>query len=757
MESPQELKTKTPDELESQFLNMLDKEPVPVTQMLAILRTMAERSEIDRCETLAVLMEEALIQKGQRELLLQLLECRYAWRENDATFRAECREALAAVFKDRRGRAMIESIGLDNEVPVRECLRRLGVLLALQPGRLCIDRTWGFGVVKDMDDFYRRVTIDFNKKPGHQMSLAYAAETLQLIDEEHLLSQKFRDPDRIAALVKKDPAEVVKLALRSYGPLTPTQLKELLTEEIVPETEWKVFWENARKRLRVDPRVALPVGRTEPIRLLERDMAHDDAWFLEFATEKDPERILARFREVTKAVDIDSLPENSRRSLEEQMAYALWASGREHPTLTARLALAAQEVGLTQFGTENLAIASGVDSRSRNIPGSLDDIYAWFLSEGLLEKTLTGLSGRDLERFLEALTRHDPVRTAGALLELLANLPANVIGGVVACLQRLGRERECAVRLATAAGSGSASGELLYWLAANPETVEAWPEFDLPELVLNVAAAVDQIFAQASRRTLRQLCGLFEDRKWLARVLAIMESSQREQLLRRVYNASGWPEASKRTTLAAIVRMYPELTETLTALEQGGKTVSREVRMTSWRSYRARQEQLRQLVEKTIPENSREIEHARSYGDLSENFEYQAAKDRQRLLLQRKNELERDLTTVRGTDFTHATFDVAGMGTCVVVARPDGRQERFCILGEWDRDEALGIIANRSKLAEALEGHKVGDEVLLPGAEGDGTEPCRIVAVGPLPQEVREWIMQTPPLSVKVTSAAGDD
>jgi len=146
-----------------------------------------------------------------------------------------------------------------------------------------------------------------------------------------------------------------------------------------------------------------------------------------------------------------------------------------------------------------------------------------------------------------------------------------------------------------------------------------------------------------------------------------------------------------------------------------------------------------------IPENSKEIGVARSYGDLRENFEYQSAKDRQALLMQRKGELEADLSTVKATDFKNAPADVAGMATCIWIAGGDGEEQRLCILGEWDRDEALGIVGSGSGVAELLHGKRVGDTITLPETVEVGSRripagECRIVRITPLDDDIREWM-----------------
>ncbi len=117
-------------------------------------------------------------------------------------------------------------------------------------------------------------------------------------------------------------------------------------------------------------------------------------------------------------------------------------------------------------------------------------------------------------------------------------------------------------------------------------------------------------------------------------------------------------------------------------------------------------------MQKKIPANSKEIAIARSYGDLSENHEYKAAKEMQKILMRRKEELETQLKRARGTDFSNASTDVVGIGTVVRATDLDTNQpETFTILGAWDSDPDKGIISYLSPVAQALLNRKVGDEV----------------------------------------------
>jgi transcription elongation factor GreA len=134
--------------------------------------------------------------------------------------------------------------------------------------------------------------------------------------------------------------------------------------------------------------------------------------------------------------------------------------------------------------------------------------------------------------------------------------------------------------------------------------------------------------------------------------------------------------------------------------------------LVSWESLERRKAEYQELVQKKIPANSREIATARSYGDLSENHEFKAAKEMQKMLMRRKDELETQLTRARGTDFANARTDVVSIGTIVQAMDLGANQaETFTILGAWDSDPDKGVISYLSPVAQSLLNNKVGDEV----------------------------------------------
>ena len=131
------------------------------------------------------LLQEALTTRQDEVHTLALAQLRVQWRDDDA-FPRELRRTLRSSFKSRFGKAFIKNIGLgESGIALSTSLERLAVLQGLSPDVLCHDDTWGFGVIKSLDDFYAKVTIDFDRKAGHEMTFAYASETLDLIDEPY--------------------------------------------------------------------------------------------------------------------------------------------------------------------------------------------------------------------------------------------------------------------------------------------------------------------------------------------------------------------------------------------------------------------------------------------------------------------------------------------------------------------------------------------------------------------------------------------
>lgn len=132
------------------------------------------------------------------------------------------------------------------------------------------------------------------------------------------------------------------------------------------------------------------------------------------------------------------------------------------------------------------------------------------------------------------------------------------------------------------------------------------------------------------------------------------------------------------------------------------------------------EEELETLKTKTRPQVIERIKIARSFGDLSENSEYESAKDEQSMVESRINTVEHMLHYAQIIDNDDIAGDEVSLGRVVEFKElPDEESEEYTIVGAAEADPMTGKISNDSPIAKALLGKKVGDEVSIATPGGD--------------------------------------
>ncbi|MGP4041771.1 MULTISPECIES: transcription elongation factor GreA [Gracilibacillus] len=132
------------------------------------------------------------------------------------------------------------------------------------------------------------------------------------------------------------------------------------------------------------------------------------------------------------------------------------------------------------------------------------------------------------------------------------------------------------------------------------------------------------------------------------------------------------------------------------------------------------EEELEYLKTERRQEVVERIKIARDFGDLSENSEYDAAKDEQAFVESRIVQVEnmiRNAVIIKDED---ANPDVVSLGRTITFQElPDGEEESYTIVGSAEADPFEGKISNDSPIAKSLLGHSIGEEVVVPTPAGD--------------------------------------
>jgi transcription elongation factor GreA len=146
------------------------------------------------------------------------------------------------------------------------------------------------------------------------------------------------------------------------------------------------------------------------------------------------------------------------------------------------------------------------------------------------------------------------------------------------------------------------------------------------------------------------------------------------------------------------------------------------------RGFRKLREELKRLREVERPKNVLDIEVARAHGDLKENAEYHAAKEKQSFIEGRSRDIESILAQSEVIDPAKLSGDRVVFGATVRLADTDsGDETSYSIVGDWEGDIKEGRLAISAPLARALIGRDKGDTVTL--RTGKGSREYQIVDV----------------------------
>ena len=130
-------------------------------------------------------------------------------------------------------------------------------------------------------------------------------------------------------------------------------------------------------------------------------------------------------------------------------------------------------------------------------------------------------------------------------------------------------------------------------------------------------------------------------------------------------------------------------------------------------------EELKRLREVERPKNVQDIEEARAHGDLRENAEFHAAKEKQSFIEGRSREIEAVLAQAEVIDPGKLSGTRVVFGATVrLVDTESGEETTYAIVGDYESDIKLGRIAISAPLARALIGREEGDTVSLRTAKG---------------------------------------
>lgn len=582
-------------------------------------------------------------------------------------------------------------------------------LSEISPGNFCTHKNWGAGKVVSWDLPRGKVTIDFEKQAEQEMALQFAIQKTEPLDPEHFSARKLENIEELRELVKNDPAELVRRTLESHGgTMMLDQLDRELCGSVVPEADYKKWWDKAKKAMRESHIFSVPSKRTDPLVLRNESASPAETLIADFTETRDPKAKVKALENIRKNISVFNDDQSSLVTLIDDLN-AFCSKGRKlHLSLVLEFLVARDEI-ISQFESIDLA-----DSDLR-----LADVLT--TEEERLVGNLKGRSAATQRSIFQSFPDAFGDAWIEKLLAVFDEVGSRGVTEIAKYLEESGADEQFEEHLRKSIANRCLGPDALIWICREREKSSAEVfSFETGNSILNLLDRDHVADGPSKSARLRTL--LMNDKTLIADLLTDAGEAEARQFGRKLYNSPVFSNLDRKSLMARVIKACPATQDLVTGeFEKKVEGV-----ISSHESIEKRKQDLEEVVKVKIPENTKEIAVARSYGDLRENFEYKAAKQMQAVLMRRKSQLEKELAHAQATDFSDPNTAEVSIGTVVHLEDDGGQRVSYTILGAWDSVPEENIVSYLSDIGITLVGAKPGDRMEVRDME---TEKNRFLTV----------------------------
>lgn len=693
---------------------------------------------------LLVQLVRSLEERQQWQIILRVVDAAAAhWPDNDV-FRQALLLALNDKYADHPNiEQILEATRLEDGAPLDMGLKRFRGLLRLSPGRVYEHATWGVGVVQSLDLDAGKVTLDFPEEKGRTLTLAGVRDFLKYLAPSHFLARRATSPEKLTLLAEDDPAALVRLVLESFrGRIKQGEMKALLLNGVILENKWNGWWTRARAAMKMDPLIDFDKGgaHAEIVLRSKPKTFEEEVQDLFFSPESNLAERIAAIKKLESSVA-------TAKPSAELLTRMLKSLNDDYAKQQSSLSLQ-DRIQLTFLARDLERMGEGLAEHTPAIPAPeavLDQVTDSYLclaqmeSEDHAAEALHFLLERDGEASYERAAELFP-KAASRLAQVIwrALDPEHhndiAIHAVQAVLERPLANPQTYLWVVKQLGEGAWPHLKEYFPVSQLapdllDNIDAWdkmldhPSVDKPTQA-TAKLLISRVKSQLENKGFAMLCAAVEE----------MDLETARRFRKNIQTHNALVEAYRHAAERQVVLTRRELEDEQAAPPAGGGITApaQEEGGLHYCTPLARELKFRELEELNsvkIPENSREIEKARSEGDLKENAGYIYAKEQQKLLMNQTLQLQQALQTARIFDASKVSTATVNFGvTFVAENTKKDRRETYTVLGQFETDPDRNIISYSSPFMQQFVGKKVGDEVVVRHPDGSQT-PYKILEI----------------------------
>ncbi len=600
--------------------------------------------------------------------------------------------------QDREVNERIRLIGLRGKGGFRGSISHFELLMHMQPGNFVFHKGgWGIGKILEVSAVREQISIEFENVAGiKELSFVSAFHTLQPIAKDHFLSQRFENPDLLEQKARDKPVEVIHSLLHDLGPKTAAAIKEELSGWVIPEEEWSKWWQYARGKVKKDLRISYPDNSQGSFKL-EKDHSYEERFLKQISGIADIDKLICSIYYFLRDLPLILKNDDSVVLVESNINEVL---NRDDINDGQRFQLYLLLEGISK-NEKKSSDSVAIVEHSSNLNDLVDSISILAFKkkvfviarkvrsdwERIFLDSLFIVSQYQLREFLfQELDNSDAASDLEKKMDGLLENPHLCPDGLVWYFQKLAR-------------------------VGKIRSIDADKKRKLFEAFFMVLNLIENI--EENRELVKKMHEILKSNRYeIVRFMMeglSLEIVQELLLLASKCRSLGDHDLKIFYSLAEVV--YPGIAQ----LDWVDHSEEPEIIWSTEEAYERVLRRVAQISEIEIPSNAKEIEIARSYGDLRENSEFKAALEKRGHLQSELNSLRNQMRQMRILSRNDISIDRVGVGSVVHLTNDKGKVLTYTILGPWDAEPSKGIISLQSRLAQEMVGLLVGDSFTSQG------------------------------------------
>jgi transcription elongation factor GreA len=637
-------------------------------------------------------------QRGDINTAITILKIILQYDEKDALARKEITECFRLKYANHS--QLEEYIRISNLAQnwrnVHEAVLDFEKHIAFDKGNFVYHRTWGVGRIAGVQG--DEITIDFAKKRDHSMSLKMAVNALQTLSKNHIWVLKAtQKKEKLHDRVKNEPSWALRTVIKSFNNSCDIKrIKAELVPSVLTAGEWTAWSTKIRDILKSDPSFGVSPENIDVFTVRERPISIEEKLYNEFKAERNFFDRVLTIRDYAALKDV----EPDSEYFAEMLAYF---SGYLRSYSQVNEQVAASYLLLKDLAGRYPQLGTNLPLNFLDIFDAIEDIPDLFFH---LKDT----------KLKEDFLHHVQLFAPSWPDIYIRLLPFALSQSIILNLLKEGYEDKLTALVQQCFENYRDSREAVVWFFKSFRT-EPWfekaaisPEKQFVTLIRLLDITYREIEnhrdTTENRKINRQIYTILFKDGMLASFIDQTDQDTMTRLYTFIEDVKDLDPTDKLKLRGRILERDPGFK----FFGDVEKKVSRGLMVTA-AMYEEKQRYLQHIMEVEVPANSKEIAFALSLGDLRENAEYKAAKEKQEILNSTVAKLKDEIERAQLFDPAAVNTGRVCFGTKVVLSnKTTGKKEEYTILGPWESDPENRIISYLSPLGGTILNKKIGEQ-----------------------------------------------